>query len=250
MSTIYRDSELQENEKYVVQDIKQLRDAKRYIGKTVQFVYPKASTAHVRWTNNMHTLPIRALIKVPGYIANPINFENADAFAVVCQNDIPLPVGRVYIGPTSVTETHVIFTIDGKDVSIPRNILASMAKIKEKPTKEVKKVIKATGVSKEMVDVLDKPEHREDIDAIPSIVLKIFPELNIEEIKDQLSKEEDFYGDYEGNPHLTQEEADRANAVIRHKRLSAKITKLIEAKVTKEFQTKRTEAVQKRSSKK
>jgi hypothetical protein len=252
MSTIYYDSELKENEKYTVQDIKKLRSSEKYIGHVVQFRYMNGLTAHVRWTNNMHTLPARALIKVPGYVASTVHSKNAHAFAVIGQNSLGLPVGRVYIGPTGVTETHAIFSIDGKELKIPLDILASMVKVKEKITKEVKKTLKKTEDSARLgqfIEILDNPEAREPIGEVPAMVQKLFPDVTLAEITDVVNKEEGLWSDYDNNPHLSMEEADRANVIIKDKRIAAKFGKMAEIKVQKAFAETRNEVLEKRKKK-
>lgn len=236
MSSIYTDSELQVDSRYTVQDVTKLsRDTKRFVGLPAIFKQVVGSTAHVRITSTMQTVPVRSLINVKGFVAKGVQAENADAFAVIAQNNLGIPVGRAYLGPDSVTETHAVFTIDGKVIKLPLDILASLVRIKEKVPKEVKKAAKKTGIPVEAVALLDSPEDRQDIEEIPSAIMKMFPNLNVKDLKETLYKQEGVFLDYHDNIHETLQEADRANAVIRHKILEAKLIELAEKNLKASF---------------
>lgn len=157
MSVIYSDSELQVDSKYLIQDVTKLsRDTKRFVGLPAIFKQIQNSTAHVRITGNMQTVPVRSLISVKGFIAKGVQAENADAFAVIAQNSLGIPVGRTFIGVDGLTSTHAIFLIDGKELRVPLDILASFVRVKEKVAKEVKKAAKKSGVSLDLVALLDR----------------------------------------------------------------------------------------------
>ncbi len=61
------------------------------------------------------------------------------------------------------------------------------------------------------------------------------PDLNLEDIRDIVNHEEDVYSDFDGNPHATMAEADKANEVIRYKRLAAKALKMINKQAELQF---------------
>lgn len=229
MSSIYTDSELKENIAYRVQDLKKLsKDTQRFINLKAIFKYPIGSTAHCYITGTMQTVPIRALINVKGFTASPVRAVNAHGFAVIAQNSLGLPLGRAYLNPTGITSTQAIFEIDNKELRIPLDILCSLVRIEEKIPKEVKKVVKETGVSTTIVNQLDVPEARLDIeDPLPSFINKLFPQLNIDDVRDKLKKEQKVWFDYEGNDHLTMIECDKANAVIRHKQLTEHVKTIV-----------------------
>lgn len=229
MSYIYTDSELKDNVSYRIQNIKKLsKDTQRFINLKAIFKYPIGSTAHCYITGTMQTVPIRALINVKGFVASPVRASNAHGFAVVAQNNLGLPLGRAFINPVSVNDTQAVFDIENKLIKIPLDILCSLVRIEEKVNKEVKKVSKETGISINLVNQLDIPEARLDVlDPLPSFVNKLFPQLNIEDIKDQLKKKEKVWFDYEGNDHPTIAECDKANSVIRHKELTEHVKEIV-----------------------
>ena len=238
MSTIYTESDLIADRSYKVQDVSQIRDAKRFIGLQALFKQVSNTTASVRITGNMQSVPVRCLIKVKGFEANIVQAKNAEGFAIIAQNGLGIPVGRAYLNPTSVTDTHAVFDIESKEVKLPLDILCSLVRIKEKKSKEVKKIEKSTekdGVPPELISLLDQPGNREPITTIPAFVTKLLPNLNLEDIRDIVNHEEDVYSDFDGNPHATMAEADKANEVIRYKRLAAKALKMINKQAELQF---------------
>lgn len=250
MSIIYTESDLVPNQSYKIQDVSQIRDAKRFIGLQALFKQVSNTTASVRITGNMQSVPVRCLIKVKGFEAKSVQSKNAEGFAVIAQNALGIPVGRAYLNPTAVTGTHAVFDIEGKEVKLPLEILCSLVRIKEKKTKEIKKVAKETGVSPEMVSLLDQPSHREPITAMPAFISKLLPDLNMDDIRDIVNHEEDVYSDFDANPHATMAEADKANEVIRHKRLSVKVLALIQKQAEAQLTESRNKEIMARANKK
>lgn len=250
MSIIYTESDLVPNQSYKIQDVSQIRDAKRFIGLQALFKQVSNTTASVRITGNMQSVPVRCLIKVKGFEAKSVQSKNAEGFAVIAQNALGIPVGRAYLNPTAVTGTHAVFDIEGKEVKLPLEILCSLVRIKEKKTKEIKKVAKETGVSPEMVSLLDQPSHREPITAMPAFISKLLPDLNMDDIRDIVNHEADVYSDYEGNAYATMAEADKANEVLRHKRLSVKVLALIQKQAEAQLTDCRNKEIMARANKK
>ena len=106
------------------------------------------------------------------------------------QNTIGIPVGRAYLGPTRVTSDRAYFDINGSEISIPLNLTCCLVKIKEKVTKEAKKVEKETGISHELVNLLDdKSARKEPEDPLPIFVRKLFPNLIVEEVREKIRNE-------------------------------------------------------------
>ena len=250
MSIIYTESDLVPNQSYKIQDVSQIRDAKRFIGLQALFKQVSNTTASVRITGNMQSVPVRCLIKVKGFEAKSVQSKNAEGFAVIAQNALGIPVGRAYLNPTAVTGTHAVFDIDGKEVKLPLEILCSLVRIKEKKTKEIKKVAKETGVSPEMIRLIDQPSNREPITAIPAFVSKLLPDLNIDDIRDIVNHEDDVISDFDGNPHATMEEADKANEIIRHKKLATKILALVQKQAEAQLTESRNKEIIARANKK
>lgn len=245
MSVIYIDSVLKPDTKYKVQDVSKFPKDKLYlVGKDVIFKAVTGSTASVRGTGgNMMEIPVRSLIKVNGFKAKGVAAKNADGFVVVAQNGLKIEVGTAYLNPTQVTNTHATFIIDGRIVKLPLDICAALVKeevkIDKDVKKELKKASKASGISVHMVQALDSDTNRKDLDAVPAFILKLFPQLNIDYVKDLLKQQDGVYADYEGNPHSTVEEADKANTILRHKMLEQKIVLMVEEHTRLEFQSNR-----------
>lgn len=238
MSTIYTDSDLIADRSFKIQDVSQIRDAKRFVGLSALFKQVSNTTASVRITGTMQSVPVRCLIFVKGFVAKSVQAKNAEGFAVVAQNGLGIPVGRAYLNPVSVSDTHATFDIEGKEVKLPLDILCSLVRIKEKKSKEVKKIEKAAekdGVPSELINFLDQPQHREPITTMPAFITKLLPDLNLEDMRDIVNHEEDVYSDFDGNPHATMAEADKANEVLRYKRLAAKGVKLITKQAEMQF---------------
>lgn len=238
MSIVYTESDLVPNQSYKIQDVSQIRDAKRFIGITCLFKQVSNTTASVRITGNMQSVPVRCLIHVKGFVAKSVQSKNAEGFAVIAQNALGIPVGRAYLSPINVTATHAVFDIEGKELKLPLDILCSLVRIQEKKSKEVKKIekeVEKDGIPPELVRLLDKPWNREPITTIPAFVTKLLPDLNLEDIRDIVNHEDDVYSDFEANPHATMAEADKANEVIRYKRLAAKCKSLINKQAESQF---------------
>lgn len=242
MSAIYTDSVLKADQKYKIQDVSKFpKDRKYLIGMHVVFKSVSNTTAQVRATGgNMLEVPVRSLVNVVGFTAKGVSAKNADGFVVIAQNNFKIPVGTAYLNPTGVNETHATFEVSGQTVKIPLDICAALVKdvvkVDKEVTKELKKSSKASGISVELVQAFEDESNRKDIDSIPSFVMKLFPNLNIDYIKDLLKQQDGVYADYEGNPHSTIEEADKANTIIRHKLFESKINAMVEEHTRIAFQ--------------
>lgn len=242
MSTIYTDSILVENTGYKIQDIPKLgKDAKRFVGLKFLFNYVIGSSAHGRITGTMQSVPVRCLIDVKGYEAKPVRAVNAHGFAVTSQNTLGIPVGQAYLNPTSVSNTHAVFDINGKEVKIPLDILVSLVRIQEKKDTQTKrettKVSKATGVSKEAVDVIDQSEARKDIEEIPAFITKLLPNLNVNDVRDRIKQKPGVFSDYNGNIHETIEQVDKANTLIRYSFIQEELTNKVKEESNSQFET-------------
>ena len=243
MSYIYNDSILVPQTIYKVQDIlKAGKDAKRFKNCNALFTQVINSTAHGRITGSMQTIPVRALINVKGYVAKAVRAQNADGFACVEQNKLGIPIGQAFLAPVSVSDTEAFFDIEGKRISVPLNILCSLERIKEKVTKEAKKVEKETGISHELVDLLDdKSARKEPEEPLPIFVRKLFPNLIVEEVREKIRKEHRPVYDMDGNDHNTIAEAERANVLIKQRIL----TQHVKIMVDMEYNRQEAEALKK-----
>lgn len=241
MSTIYTDSILVENTGYKIQDIPKLgKDAKRFVGLKCLFNYVIGSSAHGRITGTMQSVPVRCLIDVKGYEAKPVRAVNAHGFAVTSQNTLGIPVGQAYLNPTSVSNTHAVFDINGKEVKIPLDILVSLVRIQEKKNTKIKrettKVSKATGIPSEAIDIIDASEARTDIQEVPAFITKLLPNLNINDIRDRLRQKPGIFSDYNGEIHETIEAADKANTLIRYGFIQEELTNIVKDETISQFE--------------
>lgn len=247
MSVQTNEAVLVKQKKFRVQKVSKFPtdNRKHLIGKDVLLLDITGSTASIRWGDNKHFIPARSLINVKGFTAKGVQAKNADGFVVISQNVLKIEVGTAYLNPTGVTETHAVFDIEGKTVKLPLEILASLVRDKVVIPKEVKKEAKKTGISPELVAVLDNPEDRKDIEGIPAVIMKLLPHVNINDIRDVLYNKDEVYCDYEGEMHSSFAEADKANNVIRHKALEAKLIELININIKNEFDSTREEELAK-----
>lgn len=235
---VYTDSALVIDKRYLVQEVSKFPKKKDYmIGQYCVLKQIVGSTAHVMFTSRMTEIPVRSLIQVPEYTAKGVQAKNADGFVVVTQNTLGIPVGTAYLNPEEVTKTHFKLTVAGKLVSIPLDIVAALKKNKalEKPV-NAEKVSKATGVSPQLVVVVDElvapHSNREDIKEVPPSLMKLLPGVNLVELRDTLLSSPMECFDYEGNVHSSIAECDKANTRIRHKGL----TKLLVRRANQRFE--------------
>lgn len=237
MSIIYKDSELKPQQRYVVQDVSKLsRDTKRFVGLPGIFLGVSGSTASVRLTNNMHKVPVRALINVVGYKAKSVRGDNADGFVVIARNPLGIPVGRAYLDPVNVTETDAIFVIDDKELKIPLSILASLVKIKPKVQKEHKKTDPSPESPVDSLPVVDNSTQQEDHLEVPPIIRNLLPDVDFAAVRSSVCKKPGEYSDYEYNLHPTIEEADKANALIQKRMFEKELLGEAEAELSKSFE--------------
>lgn len=242
IATLDLSSVLKFNQRYMVQDVSHFPKARKYmVGQYAVVKQIVGSTAHVLFTGNVVEIPVRALIKVPGYKAKSVNLKNADAFAIIRSNPFGFDVGTVIINHDKhlSSEDTIVIHYNGKTFQIPSDIVCSLIESKktEKPIK-AKKIASQTGLSPVMVEALNElvapHEHRLRLDYIPEQLMRLLPDVNLLELRDSINNEEEpgtVYYDYEGNDHPTPAEADIANTLIHHKRLEAKITKRVMGRI-------------------
>ena len=229
---IYTESILEINQRYVVQDVSKFPKEKGYmIGQPCLLKQIVGSIAHVSFTGRMTEIPVRSLIKVKGYTAKSVRSENADGFVVIHQNNLEIKVGTSYLNVKDITKTHLIMIVEGKEIRVPLAICCPLVK-DSKTEKQINtsKVTKETGIPENVVEdaieYIAPVSNRKDITELPSSLLKLLPNVNIQDIKDELEATEGVFFDYEGNDHLTVALADKANTKIRHKRLTKKLIDL------------------------
>lgn len=250
MSIQTNEAVLVKQKKYRVQKVsKYPTDDRRkaLIGKDVLLLDIVGSTASVRWGDNKHWIPVRSLINVKGFTAKGVQAKNADGFVVYAQNSLKIEVGTAYLNPTNVTGTHAVFEIEGKTIKLPLDILASLVRDKIVVPKEIKKVAKQTGIDPEVINLLDNPELRKDLEEIPSAILKLLPNVNISDIKDTLYNKNEVYSDYLGELHSSLVEVDKANTIIRSKLTEDALLELIKLNLKNEFELIRKDELDTRS---
>lgn len=239
------------NTKYKVQETSKFPKNRTFlIGKEVLFLKVTGSTASVRHLGNLHEVPVRSLINVIGYTAKGVKASNADGFVVVQQNTLGINVGTVYLEPVAITNEHFVIEAEGKRLSIPLNIVSALVKNENADTTSIKKKEKisaVTGLDTSTIEHLDEmmapSEIRKDIDKLPIVVEKLLPSTNFSVLKAHLREADGVFSDYEGNLHATISEADKANTLIRHKLLQAKLMILVSQKINNEFDKCRNEEI-------
>ena len=202
---IYNESILIENSQYVVQDYGYFPKKYNYlIGNKVLLLRVDQSTASIRYAGNKIFIPTRSLISIPEYIAKSVSTKNADGFAVVTKNNLGIPVGTAYLNHKGYTDTHFKVMVDGKELTIPLDIVCSLIKEKkkEKPINS-KKVNKLTGLPTELIEFTEEMiapyENRKDIQEIPSTFSKMLPGVNLQELRDSIISDNIGCFDYHGD---------------------------------------------------
>lgn len=218
---IYTDSVLEIGKQYTVQDVSHMKDYKYLIGQKVLLLDVIGSTASIRKMNK-HYIPVRSLIEVTGYKAKAVQVKNADGFAVVMQNKLNIPIGTAYLNPTRITNTNFTVMHDGKEVTIPLDIVCSLvkdSKAEKKP--KIAKAVKDKGipevVAEDLMEFIAPSENRKDIVELPASLIKLLPHVNIQDIRDSITVEPGVYSDMEGNIHETIAEMEKSNTRIKHK---------------------------------
>ena len=234
MTTVYTESVLKTDKRYLVQDVSKFPKAKSFmIGQHCILKQIVGSTAHVMFTGRMTEIPVRSLIDVVGFHAKAVSAKNADGFVVIKQNTLGLPVGTAYLNHVKEKSDndYVVIETNGKEVKIPFDILGALVRNKKKE-KAVRsdKIAGKTGFTPAMVEVMDElaapHENRLDNDFIPSTIIKLLPGVNLVELRDLLRSESDVFYDYEGNDHKTISDCDKANTRIRHRLLKERLMKM------------------------
>ena len=246
MSTRYDDSALVTNKQYTVQDVPKFPSNKKFmIGKLALLVQVTNTTASVRFTNNLHEIPVRALFNIAGYTARSVHAKNADGFVIKCNNEFGIAIGTAFLEPDSVTDTHAVFTINGATLKLPLNILIALERNKVKVTK-VKKIKSENGavVPTTVVEAVAGAIQIPDISKLPSAVSKILPELNIPELITRVKTAPLECFDFNGNDHDTIEKAIIANSRFLHEQIQKIIIEEVNNGLNTKFEEIRDEELQ------
>ena len=231
VTTVFTESVLEINKRYMVQGVSKFPKSKEYmIGQYCILKQIVGSTAHVMFTGRMTEIPIRSLVDVTGYHPKGVSAKNADGFVVIKQNTLGIAVGTAYLNhdKEKSNSDYVVVNVNGKEVKIPFDILGALVRNKKKE-KVVKadKIADKTGFTPAMVEVMDELaapyENRQDDDFIPPAIVKLLPGVNLVELRDLLRSESDVFYDYEGNDHKTISDCDKANTRIRHRLLKERL---------------------------
>lgn len=238
MSTIYSASALVVNKQYEVQDVSKFPKTKSYmIGKLALLVQVTNTTASVRFTGQLHEIPVRSLFNVVGYEAKSVHAKNADGFVVKCNNEFCIAIGTAYLEPDSVDETHAKFTIDGKEVKLPLDILIALVRKKVKiKDRKVKKETKEAGIPVSVVEAIAGAIKVPELTSLPPAITKILPELNIPVLIDQVKNAEVEVFDFNGEVHNSISEALLSNEKYIHrliqKTVMTEVRKLLDGQFT------------------
>lgn len=238
MGYIYKESILQYQQKYVVQDISKFPKTENYlIGTNVLLTDLANTSASIVSNGRKKWIPTRSLIKVNGYIAKGVAAKNADGFVVIAKNTLGIAVGTAFINPDRIENGVGIFSIEGKVVKLPLAICCSLVKIKEKVSSNLKALRKDPDtIPEEVIEAIDSSSNRLDIDGIPESVTRLLPNLNLKEIKEAVYHTKNAYTDYNGDIHETIAECDKANTVIRYRMIQETCNTLIKEKLDKQWE--------------
>lgn len=241
MSVLILETQLEDNKPYVINKVSHLQsDVLKLIGLKAIFKNVNGSTASVQVTGRMMSVPVRALVTVKGYEFKAVSYKNADGFVVTSKNDFGFKVGTTFLNPEAIDSNNALFNIDGKSIQVPLNILSSIVRKKEKAvvkvTKELRETSKTSGIPLEVIQDLDNSKNREDLYEVPPFLVRVLPNLYIEDIVDVLKDKEGVFADYDGNIHATISEADKSNVLIRHKQLEVKFVELLELETKRQFE--------------
>lgn len=219
MSIIYNDSALTVGKQYEVQEVSKFPKTKAYMfGKLALLVQITNTTASVRFTGQLHEIPVRSLFNVVGYEAKAVHAKNADGFVIKCNNEFGIAIGTAYLEPDSVDETHVKFTIDGKELKLPLDILIALVRKKVKvKDRKIKKEAKDAGIPVSVVEAVAGAIKVPELTTLPSAVTKILPELNIPVLIDQVKNAEVEVFDFNGEVHESITEALLSNEKYIHR---------------------------------
>lgn len=234
MSIIYTDSIIKPNSFYEVQPTSKFPSQKSFlIGKRVIVQSIENTTVSVRQgSSSPHYIPLRSLYSVVGYTVKSVHAKNADGFIVNHVNDYKIVQGTAYLEPTDVTETHAIFTIDGKELKLPLSILIALVRNKVKvKDKTIRKEAKKSGVPVSVIEAVAGAIKVPPITVLPSAVTKMLPNLNIPVLIDTIKNMDTEVFDFNGDVHSNVQSALLANEKFIHaliqKSVMVEVSKLL-----------------------
>lgn len=246
MSVLILETQLEENKPYTINKVSHLQaDVLKLIGLKAIFKAVNGSTASVQVTGRMKSVPVRSLVTVKGYEFKAVSPKNADGFVVIAKNNFGFKVGTAFLKPTIIDKEFAHFTVEGKSVRLPLDILTALVKKKEKAvkaaTKEIKKASKDSGIPHEVIQEISDATNLSDCTTVPPFLLKLLPNVYVEEIAEILKEQPGTYSDFNGEIHETIAEASKANVVIKHKMLEEKFLQMLEIHTRRHFETIRKE---------
>lgn len=218
MGIRYNDSALIVGKQYLVQDVSKFPKAKAFLkGKTPVLVSVNQTSCSVRFTGQLHEIPVRSLFHVVGYEAKGVHAKNADGFIIKCSNEFHIPTGTAFLEPDSVSETHAIFTIEGKEVKLPLNILVALVrKVTKVKDSKVKKEAKESGVPLSVLEAVAGAVKVDPLTQLPSAVTKLLPDLNMALLISKVKENTVEVWDFDGNIHDNIMDAQKSNERFIH----------------------------------
>ena len=239
MSVIETSSIVRTQKKYVVQNVSKFPQEKNFlIGKEVLVVEIEGTSASVRFGSGArHWIPLRSLISVPGYEAKSVNAKNADGFVVKGPNPLKIEPGTAYLEPTKIDSDTVTFNVEGKDLKLPLSMFIKLVRktVKVKDSK-VKKEAKQAGIPVTVIEAVSGAIKVPHITAVPAVVSKLLPDLNIPVLIDQVKNSEQEVFDFNGDV-TTIGEALLVNEQYIHRMVQKIIMKEVEKALNGDFTT-------------
>ena len=213
---------LVKQQSYRVQEVSHFDKDKAYlVGKKVLLLDIEGGQASVQYRGSKAWIPNRALIVHNGFVMKAVQIKNADAVAICVKNPL-IPVGVVFTEFSQKKDKTIVVTYNGVVRNIPENYICCMVAEKvDEIVISARRVSKRTGIPTPVIEacqeVVAPASNRKDIEELPDILLRLFPNLDLVALREKLMNGEDVIFDYSGEMHTTLVDADKANTKIRHK---------------------------------
>lgn len=245
MSVIHTESAITVGNRYTIQTVSKFPQDKNFlIGKTVTVQSINGQEVSVRLGNSMpHWIPIRSLFFVDGYEIKGVHAENANGFMLKTPYAGYL-VGTAFLEPTKVKDDSITFTVEGKELIIPRNcffhLVRKVVKIKDK---KVRKEASQVGVPYTVVESIAGAIIPEQNKEMPSAVNKLLPSLNLEVLIDTIKNNAVEVFDFEGEVHNSVQAALLSNNAYIHRLIQKTVLLEVNKLLEEQFKALRNEDI-------
>lgn len=207
---------------YRVQEVSHFDKEKAYlVGKKVLLLDIEGGQASIQYHGSKAWIPNRSLIVHNGFVMKSVQIKNADAIAICVKNPL-IPVGVVFTEFTQKKDKTIVVTYNNIVRTIPENYICCMVAEKvDEIIVSARKVSNKTGIPSPVIKACEEAvapaSNRKDIEELPDILLRLFPNLDLVALREKIMNGEDIFFDYGGDMHSTIIATDKANTKIRHK---------------------------------